>query len=219
MQVYVVEEVPAEPEPADAFRTNGLVELLAIDNNGSFLALGPRLPDGRQTLIVVSDNNFSDSQATQFIALALELKTTPAALPVVETPTAIDEEDADSPLKGYSDDPAIRAHPKKPGKSMVIASQKEGGLVVFDMKGRVLRTIPWEKKETTRSCLRNFVITIEHPITSKGVENINESFFQIWCQTDCMNFACHTAWCRRCAPIIATKDLGRLAVSCKRLAF
>lgn len=35
------------------------------------MALGPKLPDGRRVLIVVSDNNFNPLQRTQFIALAL----------------------------------------------------------------------------------------------------------------------------------------------------
>ncbi|MEL7225150.1 MAG: esterase-like activity of phytase family protein, partial [Cyanobacteria bacterium J06576_12] len=37
--VYEVSAVPDAPEPADGFRTNGLVELLATDNNGTLLAL------------------------------------------------------------------------------------------------------------------------------------------------------------------------------------
>jgi myo-inositol-hexaphosphate 3-phosphohydrolase len=208
--VYTVDAVPEVPDPSDAFRTNGLVELLALDNNGTLLALerafsvgkgntvklyevrtqgaldvinefdlfweeenipfeidppvakelildfadlgitpdnlegmtfGPKLSDGRQTLIVVSDNNFNDTQVTQFLALALELDTLPAARPVVETPRAIDEEDAASHLQGDSDDPAIWVHPKKPWKSLVIATQKDGGLVVFDLKGKVKQKI------------------------------------------------------------------------------
>ncbi len=35
------------------------------------MAFGPSLPDGRKTLILVSDNNFSRLQKTQFIALAI----------------------------------------------------------------------------------------------------------------------------------------------------
>ena len=37
--VYTVDAVPEVPDPSDAFRTNGLVELLALDNNGTLLAL------------------------------------------------------------------------------------------------------------------------------------------------------------------------------------
>lgn len=145
--VYEVGEVPDAPDPADAFRTNGLVELLALDNSGNFLAMerafsvgkgntvgvyeislagatdvsgyddlfdeatgtavpltpvskrlifdveddfgiepdnlegmtfGPMLPDGRQLLIIVSDNNFNPAnQLTQFIAVAVELVPAP----------------------------------------------------------------------------------------------------------------------------------------------
>ena len=142
--VYPVGEVAETPEPEDDLRTNGLVELLALDNNGTLLglersfstgkgntvklyeirtqlardvsntddifneaknkpvgiqptankrllvdfadlgvtpdnleglALGPKLGDGRQSLIVVSDNNFSETQETQFVALALDIET------------------------------------------------------------------------------------------------------------------------------------------------
>ncbi len=133
--VYGTEPVAIAPVPADAFATNGLVELLALDNQGTALALersfstgvgndirlylvrtegatdvsglaslqdvsyepvqktllldladlgltldnvegmtfGPDLPDGRRTLVLVSDDNFSPSQVTQFIALGLDL--------------------------------------------------------------------------------------------------------------------------------------------------
>ena len=143
--IYVVEAVAQAPQPSNGSHSNGLVELLAMDNNGTLLALersysrgkgvtarlfqvstqgafnvanvssllakkgclhvnphwpvakkeilnfsdfilsldnlegmtfGPTLPDGRQILIVVSDNNFSKIQRTQFIALALHIETT-----------------------------------------------------------------------------------------------------------------------------------------------
>lgn len=169
--VYEIDPVPEAPEPADAFRTNGLVELLATDNNGTLLALersfsvgkgntvklfeiqtqgaldvlstddlfreepleddgevlppgpfeidpavtkreildierdlgiepdnlealafGPKLPDGRQSLIIASDNNFNDTQVTQVLAFAVDFDSTPAVSPVVETPYTIDDE-------------------------------------------------------------------------------------------------------------------------------
>ena len=46
-----------------------IVGATIIDGNG-----GPPLADGRVPLILVSDNNFSDFQTTQFIALAVELE-------------------------------------------------------------------------------------------------------------------------------------------------
>ncbi|MEO1060248.1 MAG: esterase-like activity of phytase family protein [Actinomycetota bacterium] len=134
--VYEVGPVADEPVPADGFRVNGLVELLALDDRGTLLALersfsvgvgnsvslyvtslrgarnvraiealdgkryrtvekellldlgtlgitldnlealafGPTLPDGRESLLVVSDNNFNpDGQFTQFLLFALDL--------------------------------------------------------------------------------------------------------------------------------------------------
>jgi 3-phytase/alkaline phosphatase D len=133
--VYATEPVSAAPVEAGAFATNGLVELLALDDEGTLLALersfatgagngvrlylvrtegatdvsgaaslqglryepvqktllldfddlglvpdnvegmafGPDLPDGRKTLVLVSDDNFSPNQTTQFIALGLDL--------------------------------------------------------------------------------------------------------------------------------------------------
>ncbi|MEO1126669.1 MAG: phytase [Cyanobacteria bacterium J06639_16] len=217
--VYEVDAIPDEPIPADDFATNGLVELLALDNNGTFLALergfsvgvgntvklfqvnaqgaldvfntpdlfreepleadgevlppgpfeidpavtktelldieadlgiapdnlegialGPVLEDGRQSLIVVSDNNFSDTQKTQFLAFALDLESTPAALPVLETPLTVDDEDGTTPLQGDSDDPAIWVHPTDPSKSVVFGTLKDGGLASFDLEGNVLST-------------------------------------------------------------------------------
>jgi hypothetical protein len=134
--VYMVSPIPQAPIPTEEFADNGLVDLQALDNCGTFLAMersyavgvgntirlfetttrdatdvsnlfalsqpydpmpktlvadleqdlsivpdnvegmifGPVLPDGRITLILVSDNNFNDTQTTQFIALAVELE-------------------------------------------------------------------------------------------------------------------------------------------------
>ncbi len=124
---YRTEPVRAVPSPADAFATNGLVELLALDDRGTLLALersfstgvgndirlfvarpdpagadatgrvplrkelvldfdelgivldnvegmafGPDLPDGRRTLVFVSDDNFSETQVGQFLAFAVD---------------------------------------------------------------------------------------------------------------------------------------------------
>ena len=146
--VYVAEPVAEPPVPPDAFRVSGVVEIVALDNQGTFLVmersfsvgapgagntvtlyearigdatdvsgiedlydessgtpvafepmekrflldfsslglepdniegmtLGPRLPDGTRSLIIVSDNNFAPSQVTQFIALGLDLELQP----------------------------------------------------------------------------------------------------------------------------------------------
>lgn len=218
--VYEVEKVADAPNPVGSFATNGLVELLAIDNNGTLLALersfsngvgnnvklyevltqgalnvkdfndlfreepleddgeiiapnrfaidspvqkrllvdfkadlgitpdnleglalGPQLADGRQSLIVISDNNFSATQTTQFIALALDVETIPAALPTVETPYTIDDEDGTTPVIGDSDDPSVWVNPNNSGESIVISTLKDGGLAVFNLDGSLRQTI------------------------------------------------------------------------------
>ena len=219
--VYEVDAVPEAPIPADGFSTNGLVELLATDNNGSFLALerafsvgqgnivklyevrsqgaldvetvfdlfredpvevddeilppgpfeidpavtkrelldveadlgiapdnlealafGPTLPDGRETLIIASDNNFSDTQFTQFLAFAVEKDTIPAVPAVLETPLTLDDEDGETPLLGDSDDPAIWINPTNPDDSRVLVTLKDGGAAVLDLQGEIQQTLP-----------------------------------------------------------------------------
>lgn len=167
--VYEVEAVPHQPIPAGRFNVNGLVELLATDNDGSFLALergfssgvgntiklyevrsqgaldvrglfgllhetpleddgdlsspgsfdvdravakrelidigrdlgiapdnlealvfGPKQADGRQILLIASDNNFNGSQVTQFLAFAVDLDTMTAVPLGLETPSIFD---------------------------------------------------------------------------------------------------------------------------------
>nr|CRL76102.1 phytase [Mycolicibacter nonchromogenicus] len=52
---------------ADLSTTPGLEPLDNIEG----LTLGPRLPDGRQSVILVSDDNFSPHEVTQFVAFAM----------------------------------------------------------------------------------------------------------------------------------------------------
>ena len=44
---------------------------LPLDNVEG-MTIGPTLPDGRRSLVLVSDNNFAPSQFTQFLLFALE---------------------------------------------------------------------------------------------------------------------------------------------------
>ena len=62
---------PVSQEEVFAFDDLGI----PIDNIEG-MTFGPTLPDGRQTLVVVSDNNFSGGQFTQFIVLALDIRPT-----------------------------------------------------------------------------------------------------------------------------------------------
>lgn len=211
--LYVTDPVALPPNPATGFATNGLVELLAIDDRGTFLALersfsagavgtpgntgntiklyeislqgatdisffeslnslsatalanvrpvqkrlllnfddlklptgtdniegisfGPRLPDGRQSLIITSDNNFSATQFTQILALDAEILQT--AIPTVETrPDLLDDDEQDAD----ADDPAIYVHPTDSSKSLVVTVVKNGGLRVYDLGGSLVQTI------------------------------------------------------------------------------
>ncbi|WP_052055373.1 phytase [Myxosarcina sp. GI1] len=208
--LYETDPIPVPPEPADDFADNGLVELLAIDNTGTFLALersfaagvgnnirlyqvnlqgatdissvdgllndgettdidavakkkllldfselgitldnseavsfGETLPDGRQSLIVASDNNFSEEQKTQFLAFAIDTETIPSITATAETPDEIRYDlDEPEPEEGSdSDDPAIYIHPKDPENSFVITAMKNGGLRVYDLEGQELQSI------------------------------------------------------------------------------
>lgn len=49
-------------------------------DNVEGLTLGPRLPDGRQSLVLVSDNNFAPTQFTQFLAFGVSPVPEPASL-------------------------------------------------------------------------------------------------------------------------------------------
>ncbi len=226
--VYEVSEVPVAPVPADGFSVNGLVELLALDNGGTLLAMergfavaegtagnnvvylneidlrgaldvmarealicvegeddcgddieagapfvidppvakreliefadftgvvsdniegmtfGPKLPDGRWTLLVVSDDNFAPLQETQFYAFALDVESYATATPQLETASVLDADPAEVEssieLRGDADDPAIWLHPDDPSDSLVITVVKDGGMIVFDLDGKVVQT-------------------------------------------------------------------------------
>ncbi len=65
-----------------------LDDLGIVIDNIEGMTLGPVLADGRQSLIIVSDDNFDGfgEQDNQVIALALDLDTIPTITPVYETP-------------------------------------------------------------------------------------------------------------------------------------
>jgi hypothetical protein len=66
---------PVDFEPVDKrFLLDIEDDLGIVPDNLEGMTFGPRLPDGRPTLIMVSDNNFNAFQTTQFIALALEVE-------------------------------------------------------------------------------------------------------------------------------------------------
>lgn len=114
--------------PTDANHPTGL-------DNIEGLAFGPKLADGRQSIVLVSDNNFSPNQFTQILTLSADV--VPTVTPIVETPSLLDDEKQNAD----ADDPAIYLHPTDAAKSLVVTAVKNGGLRVYDLCGQELQTV------------------------------------------------------------------------------
>ncbi|BAY07980.1 phytase [Calothrix sp. NIES-2098] len=205
-----ITDASVTPNPATGFSDNGLVDLLAIDNRGTLLALersfaqgvgntikiyeislqgatdissidslsslsvtqlaaiqpaqkrlvlnlndlnlptgtdniegiafGPKLADGRQSIVLVSDNNFSATQFTQILTLDAEL--VPTAAPRVETrPDLFDDETLPTDQRADADDPAIYINANNAADSLVLTSVKNAGLRVYDLSGKLLQEV------------------------------------------------------------------------------
>jgi 3-phytase len=114
-------------------------------------ALGETWPEG---VLVVADQD-NDGAASNYklvgwrelrgaLALAAKPGAVPAArapatartvMPALETPPVETWGDA-------ADDPAIWVHPRDPSRSLVIGTDKNLGLYVYDLGGRLLQTLP-----------------------------------------------------------------------------
>ncbi|OYD91983.1 phytase [Nostoc sp. 'Peltigera membranacea cyanobiont' 210A] len=218
--LYITDAIPEAPNPSTGSADNGLADLLAIDNRGTFLALersfaqgvgntikiyevslqgatdisfydslnnlsaeqlaaikpaqkrlllnltdlnlptdanhpitgvdniegiafGPKLADGRQSIVLVSDNNFGSTQYTQILTLGADL--VPTAAPTLETrPALFDDEDPALPAvdqNADADDPAIYVNATNATDSLVLTSVKNAGLRVYDLSGNLLQTV------------------------------------------------------------------------------
>ncbi|MDG4858139.1 phytase [Streptomyces sp. T-3] len=69
----------------------------------------------------------------------------PAVSPTAETAALYDDEAGGN---ADADDPAIWRNPADPGRSLVIATAKEGGLRVYDLEARPVQSIPAPKPPT-----------------------------------------------------------------------
>lgn len=65
----------------------------------------------------------------------------PLARPPVPTVMATVETRAVASFGDAADDPAIWAHPQDPGRSLVVGTDKKGGLYVYDTQGRVVQNL------------------------------------------------------------------------------
>ncbi|WP_414561674.1 MULTISPECIES: phytase [unclassified Anabaena] len=208
--LYITDPVAIPPIPATGFSDNGLVDLLAIDNRGTLLALersfavgvgntikiyevslqgatdisfydslndlseaqlaaiqpaqkrlllnlddlnletgldnieglafGPTLEDGRQSIVLVSDNNFNQAQFTQILTLSADL--IPTVAPTVQTrPDLLDDPALPIDQRPDADDPAIYVNPDNSADSLILTAVKHGGLRVYDLGGNLLQEI------------------------------------------------------------------------------
>ncbi|UUO16545.1 phytase [Dolichospermum heterosporum] len=104
------------------------------------LAFGPKLADGTQSIILVSDNNFGSTQFTQILTLSADV--VPTATPIVETrPALLDDGSLPFSQRADADDPAIYVNATDSSKSLVLTSVKNGGLRIYDLAGNLLQTI------------------------------------------------------------------------------
>jgi hypothetical protein len=65
---------PIDVTPVSKRLVFGFDDLGIPIDNLEGMTFGPDLPDGRQTLVIVSDNNFNPGQFTQFIVLAADIQ-------------------------------------------------------------------------------------------------------------------------------------------------
>ncbi|MEI1376025.1 phytase [Nostoc sp. UHCC 0926] len=119
--------------PTDANHPTGV-------DNIEGLAFGPKLADGRQSIVLVSDNNFSSTQYTQILTLGADL--VPTAAPTVETrPNLFDDPALSTSQRADADDPAIYVNATNAADSLVLTSVKNAGLRVYDLSGNLLQTL------------------------------------------------------------------------------
>jgi 3-phytase len=111
------------------------------------MALGSRFPQG---LLLVADEDAANYKLVSFadIASALSLRQgnpqdpRRVAQPPLPTVTATVETVPVSSYGDAADDPAVWALPTNPAQSLVVATDKKGGLYLYDMQGKVVQFLP-----------------------------------------------------------------------------
>ena len=104
------------------------------------IAFGPKLADGRQSIVLVSDNNVQATQFTQILTLSADV--IPTVTPTVETrPALLDNDAVPFSQRADADDPAVYVNATDSSKSLVVTSVKNGGLRIYDLAGNLLQTI------------------------------------------------------------------------------
>jgi 3-phytase len=135
-QFVIMGDQNADPNDGDSF-DNAILQVLNNPRvNTNFI---PTSAGGvRQSIVLVSDNNFSSTQFTQVLALGADL--VPTVIPTVETrPDLIDDSTLPFSQRADADDPAIYVNSTDSQKSLVLGSVKNGGLRVYDLSGNLLQ--------------------------------------------------------------------------------
>jgi len=121
----------------------------AISEAGALHGVSHAVKDFPNGLLLVTDEDGSNFKALSFADIAARLKifagasSDPRAVgkPSVPTVTATVETVAVPSFGDAADDPAIWANAANPAQSLIVATDKKGGLFVYDMQGRVVQDL------------------------------------------------------------------------------
>lgn len=109
--------------------------------------VGPGLPAG--ALLVTDDRKVgANTQVLSWQDVAAALKVSPGQTAPQATPStlALVQATMETPPVEHggdaADDPAIFVHPTDPTKNAIIATDKKGGLMVYDLSGKLLQSLP-----------------------------------------------------------------------------
>jgi 3-phytase len=118
-------------------------------------ALGNDFPHG--ALLIGDEDGGSNYKLLSMADIATALKLPPGtpqdphnmAKPSIATVTALVETKPVASYGDAADDPAIWAHPTDPAKSLVVATDKKAGMVLYDMQGDLVQFLPDGKMNNT----------------------------------------------------------------------
>jgi 3-phytase len=121
----------------------------AIGEPGPLHGLSHAVTGFANGLLLVTDEDGSNFKMLSFADIAAGLRISAGASsdprtinkPSVPTVTATVETVAVPSFGDAADDPAIWANPANPAQSLIVATDKKGGLFVYDMQGRIVQDL------------------------------------------------------------------------------
>jgi len=130
-----------------------------MEEPGPLFATSAALGDGfsHGLLLIGDEDGGANHKMVAMTAVADALGRSPGtaqdphapAPPPLATVTALVETTPVTSFGDAADDPAIWAHPTDPGKSLVVATDKKGGMALYDMQGKLLQFRPDGKMNNT----------------------------------------------------------------------